>query len=447
MAMRDPNPLVAGQGAARLAAAGIEVVFGPCEGEARELNIGFVSRMERGRPWLRLKAAVSLDGRSALDNGVSQWITGEAARTDGHAWRKRAGALLTGVGTVLDDDPRLDVRLVPTARQPLRVIVDSRLQTPPSARILAAPGSVLLYAAIDDAAKRRELEARGVEVALLPSPGGKVDLAAMLADLGGRGINELHVEAGEKLNASLLKEGAVDELLVYVAPRLLGSGRGLAALGPFEHAGAEPRLPHRRRRAGRRRPAICGFAVADAFATPRPLRRGDNRTMFTGIVSGVGRIVEVEAARRRRGLRQGASRSRRRRAFSTTSRLGDSIALSGACMTVVRLEPAAAPLPCRDLGRKPGQDRRPRRRRRSQSRKGDARQRPARRPSRVRPCRRRRPGHALRARRRIVGARGRGAGVAGTLSRGQGLGRGRRRQPHRQHASKTALPAARSAST
>jgi diaminohydroxyphosphoribosylaminopyrimidine deaminase/5-amino-6-(5-phosphoribosylamino)uracil reductase len=126
MAMRDPNPLVAGQGAARLTAAGIAVVAGPFEAEARELNIGFVSRMERGRPWLRLKVAVSLDGRSALDNGASQWITGEAARSDGHAWRKRAGAVLTGVGTVLDDDPRLDVRLVPTARQPLRVIVDSR---------------------------------------------------------------------------------------------------------------------------------------------------------------------------------------------------------------------------------------------------------------------------------------------------------------------------------
>jgi len=234
MAMRDPNPLVAGQGAARLAAAGIETAFGPCGDEARELNIGFVSRMERGRPWLRLKAAISLDGRSALDNGASQWITGEASRTDGHAWRKRAGATLTGVGTVLDDDPRLDVRLVPTARQPLRVIVDSRLQTPTSARIFAPPGPVLLYAALDDAAKRRELEARGVEVALLPSPAGKVDLAAMLADLARRGINELHVEAGEKLNASLLKEGLVDELLVYLAPRLLGAGRGQAALGPFE---------------------------------------------------------------------------------------------------------------------------------------------------------------------------------------------------------------------
>ena len=234
MAIQDPNPLVAGEGAARLAAGGIEVVAGPFADEARELNIGFFSRMERGRPWLRLKAAVSLDGRSALDNGASQWITGEAARSDGHAWRKRAGAVLTGVGTVLEDDPRLDVRLVRTARQPLRVIVDSRLQTPATARMLEAPGRVLVYAALDDAERRRPLEAHGAEIATLPSASGKVDLAAMLADLGARAINELHVEAGEKLNASLLREGLVDELLVYVAPRLLGSGRALAALGPFE---------------------------------------------------------------------------------------------------------------------------------------------------------------------------------------------------------------------
>jgi diaminohydroxyphosphoribosylaminopyrimidine deaminase / 5-amino-6-(5-phosphoribosylamino)uracil reductase len=233
IAMRDPNPLVAGQGAARLAAAGIAVEAGPGGDEARELNIGFVSRMERGRPWLRLKVAVSLDGRSALCDGTSQWITGEAARRDGHAWRKRASALLTGVGTVRDDDPRLDVRLVETARQPLRVIVDSRLETPPEARIVAPPGSVLVYAAIDEPMRRQALEARGVEVAFLPSPSGKVDLAAMLADLGQRGINELHVEAGEKLNASLLAAGLVDELLVYVAPRLIGSGLGLAALAPI----------------------------------------------------------------------------------------------------------------------------------------------------------------------------------------------------------------------
>ncbi len=233
VAMRDPNPLVAGQGAARLAAAGIVVDAGEGEREARALNIGFVSRMERGRPWLRLKAAISLDGRTALGDGRSQWITGATARIDGHAWRKRAGALLTGVGTVREDDPRLDVRHVPIARQPLRVIVDSRLETPPDARIVAPPGNVLLYGASDDAARRGALEERGVEVAFMPSPTGKVDLAAMLADLGRRGINELHVEAGEKLNASLLGAGLVDELLVYVAPRLIGSGRGLAALGPI----------------------------------------------------------------------------------------------------------------------------------------------------------------------------------------------------------------------
>ena len=234
MAMRDPNPLVAGQGAARLTAAGIEVLEGPFAKEAHELNVGFVSRMTHGRPWLRLKVAISLDGRTALDSGASQWITGEAARSDGHAWRKRAGAVLTGVGTVLEDDPRLDVRLVRTARQPLRVVVDSRLDTPPTARIVEPPGTVLLYAAAACDERRRALEARGAEIALLASATGKVDLAAMLADLGRRGINELHVEAGEKLNGSFLREDLVDELLVYVASRLLGSGRALAALGPFE---------------------------------------------------------------------------------------------------------------------------------------------------------------------------------------------------------------------
>lgn len=234
VAMRDPNPLVAGAGLARLAAAGIEVAVAP-DGEladcAHALNVGFVSRMTRGRPWLRMKVAVSLDGRSALTNGQSRWITGEAARADGHAWRKRAGAVLTGVGTVIDDDPRLDVRRVETVCQPLRVVVDSRMQLPPTARIAQPPGSLLVYAAIDDGERRRALAAAGAEVALLPSPAGKVDLAAMLADLGQRGINELHVEAGEKLNGSLLREGLVDELLVYLAPRLLGDGRGLAAIG------------------------------------------------------------------------------------------------------------------------------------------------------------------------------------------------------------------------
>ena len=234
LAIEDPNPLVAGQGAARLRAAGIQVDAGPLANEARELNIGFFSRMQRGRPWVRLKAAVSLDGRTALNNGASQWITGAAARGDGHAYRKRAGAVLTGVGTVLDDDPRLDVRLVETARQPLRVVFDSRLETPTTARLLDPPGQVLLYAAQPDAARQAALQSRGAEVALMPGPAGKVDLNAMLADLARRGINELHVEAGHKLNGSFVREGLVDEFLIYMAPKLMGMGRELAAFGPLE---------------------------------------------------------------------------------------------------------------------------------------------------------------------------------------------------------------------
>lgn len=235
-ATRDPNPLVAGQGFARLRSAGIAVDLaeGDLAREARELNIGFFSRMHRGRPWVRMKIAASLDGRTALDNGLSQWITGEAARADGHRWRKRASALLTGIGTVLEDNPRLDVRLVPTERQPLRVIVDSRLQTPSDARILDAPGEVLIYAAVADAAREATLGARGARVTRLPDPQHKVDLAAMLDDLARQGINELHVEAGHKLNASLLRAGLVDELLVYLAPRLLGLGREMAAFGPLQ---------------------------------------------------------------------------------------------------------------------------------------------------------------------------------------------------------------------
>ncbi len=233
VAVADPNPLVAGEGIARLRAAGMAVDVGLAADEARELNIGFFSRMVRGRPWLRMKAAISLDGRTALENGVSQWITGEAARTDGHAWRRRASAVLTGVGTVAGDDPRLDVRLVATARQPLRVVVDSRLDMPPAARILDAPGAVLVYAAAPAADRVGALQARGAEVALVPGPLGKVDLPAMLQDLARRGINELHVEAGSKLNGSLVREGLVDEWLAYVAPKLIGSGRALASFGPL----------------------------------------------------------------------------------------------------------------------------------------------------------------------------------------------------------------------
>lgn len=221
-AMQDPNPLVAGRGLALLDAAGIATACGLLESEARELNIGFVSRMERGRPWLRLKTAASLDGKTALNNGVSQWITGPEARRDGHRWRARACAVLTGIGTVRDDDPRLDVREVETTRQPLRVIVDSRLETPPQARILQGGGPVLVAAAVDCPEREKTLNAAGAEVLLLPNPAGKVELSALLAELGRRGINEVHAEAGWKLNGSLLREGLVDELLLYLAPCLLG---------------------------------------------------------------------------------------------------------------------------------------------------------------------------------------------------------------------------------
>jgi len=233
--LADPNPLVAGQGFARLRAAGIAVETGPGAQEARELNIGFFSRMVRGRPWVRMKIAASLDGQTALANGRSQWITGEAARADGHAWRARAGALLTGIGTVLEDDPRLDVRLAPVGKQPPLVVVDSRLQTPPDAALFGVAGRpVWIYAAEAHPAAQAALEARAAHVSHLPGAGGKVDLAALLKDLAGRGVNELHVEAGFKLNGSLLRESLVDEFLVYLAPSLLGAGRGMVHIGPLE---------------------------------------------------------------------------------------------------------------------------------------------------------------------------------------------------------------------
>ena len=230
----DPNPLVSGQGFARLRAAGVEVEVGPGATESRELNIGFFSRMLRQTPWVRMKVAASLDGKTALDNGVSQWITSDQARTDGHAWRARACAVLTGIGTVLDDNPRLDVRLVDTPRQPIRVVVDSRLQMPLDAHILRAISAVYIYAAEQNDAKQLALEALGATVIYLPDTNGKVDLAAMLRDLGQRQINELHVEAGEKLNGSLIRAGLVDEFVVYLAPKLVGQGRGMARFGPLE---------------------------------------------------------------------------------------------------------------------------------------------------------------------------------------------------------------------
>jgi diaminohydroxyphosphoribosylaminopyrimidine deaminase/5-amino-6-(5-phosphoribosylamino)uracil reductase len=220
-AMTDPNPLVAGKGLALLEAAGIETACGLLETEARELNIGFVSRMTRGRPWLRLKAAASLDGKTALNNGLSQWITGPDARRDGQRWRARACAILTGIGTVRDDDPQLNVRDLETTRQPLRVVVDSKLETPLTARILQG-GPCLIVGAVEDAAKMELLRSTGAEVLIFPNAAGKVELKDLLDELGRRGINEVHTEAGFKLNGSLLREGLVDELLLYLAPCLIG---------------------------------------------------------------------------------------------------------------------------------------------------------------------------------------------------------------------------------
>jgi diaminohydroxyphosphoribosylaminopyrimidine deaminase/5-amino-6-(5-phosphoribosylamino)uracil reductase len=228
-AMRDPNPQAA-RGGHALAASGVRFESGLMEDEAKELNIGFVSRMARARPWVRLKVAATLDGRTALENGKSQWITGPEARRDGHRWRARACAVLTGAGTVVADDPRFTVREVETPRQPLRVIVDSRLETPSTARILKGDG-VLVFSGRPGALEN-------AEVVALPNPDGKVDLPKMLAELGRRGINELHVEAGSRLNASLVREGCVDELLLYLNPSFLGDAAqgilDLPALGSLE---------------------------------------------------------------------------------------------------------------------------------------------------------------------------------------------------------------------
>lgn len=229
IALEDPFPAVCGAGTARMRQAGITVEFAaPSIAQAAwQLNIGFFSRVLRARPWVRVKSAISLDGRVALHNGQSQWITGEAARADGHAWRRRASAVLTGIGTALADDPRLDVRWVPTTLQPLRVVVDSRLRLPATARILAPPGRCIVVGAECADDKVAEMKRAGAEVWLLPGRDGRVDLPALLRQLAEHGVNELHVEAGAELSTAFLRDGLADELLVYVAPRLLGAGRGM----------------------------------------------------------------------------------------------------------------------------------------------------------------------------------------------------------------------------
>lgn len=233
-AMQDPNPRVAGEGLERLRNAGIATEVGLLEGEARELNVGFVARMTRGRPWMRVKMATSLDGKTALANGVSQWITGPAARRDGHRWRARSCAVVTGIGTLKDDDPRLTVRDVPVERQPLRVVVDSRLRIGLDARILEG-GGVVVATATDDPAKARALQSAGAEVWVLPDANGKVDLAALAGKLAENGANEVLVEAGINLHSALIAADVVDELVIYLAPHLLGdAARGLVRLPGIE---------------------------------------------------------------------------------------------------------------------------------------------------------------------------------------------------------------------
>ncbi len=264
--------------------------------------------------------------------------------------------MLSGIGTVLADDPRLDVRHVATARQPLRVVVDSRLQTPPTARLLSPPGAVLIYHAIDDAVaptdharRAAALRAQGAELVGLPDAHGKVDLVAMLHDLGRRGINELHVEAGDRLNASLLATGQVDELLVYLAPRLLGAGRGIAALGPFERLADAPTLRwHAVDRVGDDLRLLARLPAAqppdspvDAADQAGAGQAATIAAMFTGIVSAIGRIVGSSPL--------GSGREHGRRLVVETPAgwlagvaVGDSIAINGACMTVTTLDAAAS---------------------------------------------------------------------------------------------------------
>ena len=232
VAMRDPDPRVAGQGLAELAAAGIEVETGLLETQARALNRGFVSRIERRRPWVRCKLAATLDGRTATAAGESRWITGEAARADVHRMRARAGAILTGIGTVLADDPGLDARVADTEclAPPMRVIVDSNLRTPPAARVFSTPGRILV-ATSRDASSAQALVDAGAEVVSLPDAAGRVALDALMTALADHGVNEVHTECGPTLAGGLLESGLVDEVVVYLAPALLGdTARGMFTL-------------------------------------------------------------------------------------------------------------------------------------------------------------------------------------------------------------------------
>ena len=222
IAMQDPNPLVAGKGTSLLKQSGINVQIGLMGEWAKDLNVGFVSRMTNNRPWVRMKIAASLDGKTALNNGVSQWITGEAARHDGHRLRARSCAVLTGIGTVLEDDPQLSVRFIETPRQPLRIIIDSRLKIPTTARVLRGEGE-LIFTTTDNKERISALKEVGAHPIILPNEKGKIDLAGLMQILADFEINELLVEAGNRLSGAFIREGLVDELIIYLAPHLIGN--------------------------------------------------------------------------------------------------------------------------------------------------------------------------------------------------------------------------------
>lgn len=241
VAIGDPNPLVNGQGLARLREAGIKVVTGVCAEEALAVNAGFISRMSRGLPWVWMKMAASLDGRSALHNGMSQWITGPEARADGHHWRARSCVVLTGMGTVLKDDPQLNVRGVDTPRQPRKAVVDGRFEIPEGARLFDG-AEVIVFTAREDAAKAARLADKNVRVVVLPAQASdRVDLPAMMRWFAQEQFNEVHVEAGAGLSGALVAAGCVDELLLYLAPVLLGDAAGMVRLPMLEHLDAAQR--------------------------------------------------------------------------------------------------------------------------------------------------------------------------------------------------------------
>lgn len=244
-AAADPNPRVSGEGARQLTAAGVAVDGGVLAAEARELNIGFVSRMERGRPWVRAKIAVSLDGRTALADGTSRWITSEAARADVQLLRARSSAILTGVGTVLTDDPRLTVRRndLGAIEPPQRVVLDTALRLPAQARLLQEEGGTLVFCSRPDAERQRALQAAGATVEVVAERDGRPDPAAVMARLAALGVNELLVEAGPLVNGALLDAGLIDEIVVYLAPHVLGAeGRAMFAGRPLAGMAARPQF-------------------------------------------------------------------------------------------------------------------------------------------------------------------------------------------------------------